>query len=1830
MKTATLPLARTGAFALLLLVALPAAADNVNPAVTNGWVTPRPQYCNACSADCPVRPESPDPAASGGNPGSSGCPSCDDESPHAGVGSVSFWQRFGRTPLVAGAPLGRIEIREIGAARLPSGADVLRYNHPLMRRIVDRDDAAGVVAVEEGNGWIVVYRDGVPVGASSGADLEIRRDAATGLFVEQLEDRTRVFYNADNVVDHLVTPDGVRLDWDNAGLDVIWDGSALGQVRSVADGLMDVTRLSPSSFRVSWYPPAAVGDKENGRYVTTAPPAKTFTFSYEHAGGEHRLSLLEWRNETFHFNYLWKSRDGLDWTLVRDPDGLALSESVSSTDANGLRTSVRTWSDASGVLRRTSETYRHGANGATLVRTGVIETNGADVATWAASRFETGSAAGRLSSTTNQYGGATIYTYDTHGRLLTGSATVFGSLEEVTSYAYETNLVDGFVDRRPRRRTVARGGVVVSDTAYSHGFAPDGGRLDTVTRSDPVSGVSLVSSRLYYPASSTNAAEAGRLRLAVSEDRTATLYAYAPTANGGYVRTSTRGYIADPGASAPSADASRFAIAPSQSTRTVETVNFRGDVVRVDEFVHTGDGWSPAGWTTYAHNLAHRRTGFADHRGDHESSEWICTGPVWQDLADGTSVTNAFDRVKRLSASTHHTPFGAVTTAYAYNAVGEIVGTTVSTNGVAVRGTLAAYDARGRRILSVDEQGRTNTVAYSADNRTVTRTTQAGAITTTTYNTDGSVATVAGNVRPYETRTSGVDPATGLAWTEVRTAQDETSPSVLASRTFRNALGQTVRLETPAPNNLLRATLSSYDALGRLVSETVTVTAIASPGGAGGSPAVASPGGAGGSPAIIRPISTYAYDALGDLVQSKQVSTSGVWRAQSTTTHYSLAPDGSVWSRDFSISSCSDPAIAALTNRTDRMLAPLSQTERSHVVFYDLRGNATHETEAFDRATARRESVTMVPWADDLSRSISLAGRTVEVVDFASVTNRYAYDALGQRTSATDGRGNTTDFVYSHEGLLLSRTDAATNATHFVYDAAGRNIATIDALGHTTHVAYDAANRKIAEWGAVYPAVYAYDSYGRTIALATTRDTNFVLSAEAVPDLANPPEALDVTRWDYDEATGLLLDKRYADGKGPSYAYSPEGLLARRTWARGVTTDYVYDDFDSLVSKTYSDETPSVALRYDARGQLLKAICEGVSTNCYAYNQFGQITNELQNGTSLARSYDAFGRPTGYCIGNGLEEGSSVSYSYDANGRFSAVSSGTNTFSYSYLPGSSLVSGMTANTGHAWERIYEPNRDLITSVHNRYGDRTISRFDYVNDEIGRRIARVDSGEAFSDAAFERYFYNDRSELTGAQRFYGSDVTDESRPVPGRSFGYAYDPIGNRVSSTEERDGVPVVTLYESNELNQYTRTTNESSTVDFEYDEDGNTTFDGRFRYSWNAENRMIRAEEAVIPINRDQTIISYAYDGQGRMVAKTIDGTNHISRISIWDDYNIIRETINGTATHNVWGLDLSGTIHGCGGVGGLVSVEKANDKHIAFHDANGNVSAFLSETGVVSVHYEYSPYGTPLGLACPSSFFAHQFSTMPFCEETGLSEFPFRNLLTVLGRWTNRDAYGEAAGVGLFTYVSNSPHNGIDPDGHIEYNYRKNDCILQVKLRVRFRLHEGMNDGAMWSFSQAQEWRKQAKETVESYFNSITLKCFPNTPTCCECRDGVSLKLTIETADYFWNSADYYVHVYRTTFPGHRSWTNRYKTAMELDYSDLWYSSSAPGYSQKVIVHEFGHAFGLDHPGGQSNDVAAYDADPESLMGRGMTMRPSDFEKAFCNKIQSSDGNCQEWRAL
>ena len=143
----------------------------------------------------------------------------------------------------------------------------------------------------------------------------------------------------------------------------------------------------------------------------------------------------------------------------------------------------------------------------------------------------------------------------------------------------------------------------------------------------------------------------------------------------------------------------------------------------------------------------------------------------------------------------------------------------------------------------------------------------------------------------------------------------------------------------------------------------------------------------------------------------------------------------------------------------------------------------------------------------------------------------------------------------------------------------------------------------------------------------------------------------DTTRWLYDEPSGCMTNKLYADGKGPRYDYTPDGKLARRTWARGIATDYSYDNAGQLVSTTYSDATPTITMSYDRVGNLINATTAGVVTNLYAYDIVGHCTNEWQNDFNLTRYYDALGRSSSYAI-NGERQ---TTITYDTFGRLASM-----------------------------------------------------------------------------------------------------------------------------------------------------------------------------------------------------------------------------------------------------------------------------------------------------------------------------------------------------------------------------------------------------------------------------------------------------------------------------------------------------------------------------------------------------------------------------------------------
>jgi RHS repeat-associated protein len=390
------------------------------------------------------------------------------------------------------------------------------------------------------------------------------------------------------------------------------------------------------------------------------------------------------------------------------------------------------------------------------------------------------------------------------------------------------------------------------------------------------------------------------------------------------------------------------------------------------------------------------------------------------------------------------------------------------------------------------------------------------------------------------------------------------------------------------------------------------------------------------------------------------------------------------------------------------------------------------------------------------------------------------------------------------------------------------------------------------------------------------------------------------------------------------------------------------------------------------------------------------------------------------------------------------------------------------------QRDYESNRDLIEWVENKVGDTVVSRYDYNKpggelDELGRRTSVVYTGTAFSQNHLFKWGYNPKSELVWSRSYEGDNPGDLEDEITAEKRLYEYDQIGNRLESTE---GTGTATTYGANDVNRYDWVQPPSDPREYLcYDEDGNLKrdgklspdcpgADGKYEYKWDAENRLIE----VVPVSPSidpprNKKVRFVYDYMGRRVRKDVfiytgawpadDNPNERWHF-VYDGWNVVM-VLDGLLGHNnaitrkyTWGLDLSGTINGAGGIGGLLAVDETQGTYQGtywfFYDGNGNVGQLVKTikdvngniTGVESTlaaHYEYDPYGnviTSTGIYAATNPF--RFSTKWFDPETGLGNWTFRYYSPRLGRWLSRDPIGEAGGLNLFLSLANSAVCHVD----------------------------------------------------------------------------------------------------------------------------------------------------------------------------------------------------------
>jgi RHS repeat-associated protein len=255
------------------------------------------------------------------------------------------------------------------------------------------------------------------------------------------------------------------------------------------------------------------------------------------------------------------------------------------------------------------------------------------------------------------------------------------------------------------------------------------------------------------------------------------------------------------------------------------------------------------------------------------------------------------------------------------------------------------------------------------------------------------------------------------------------------------------------------------------------------------------------------------------------------------------------------------------------------------------------------------------------------------------------------------------------------------------------------------------------------------------------------------------------------------------------------------------------------------------------------------------------------------------------------------------------------------------------------------------------------------------------------------------------------------------------------------------------------------------YDLDGNLLTDGRWQYTWDAENRLTSMTAlAAVPAAAKKKL-EFAYDYLGRRIQKKVyswnAGTSAYDLQSttkfVYDGWNVIAELdgANALSRNYVWGTDLSGTWNEAGGVGGLLMITDSTGTHQVGYDGNGNVTAlFKASNGTVEAAYDYDPFGNTLqetGTALNASPF--RYSTKYTDSETNLVYYGRRYYNPQTGRFINRDPIEETGGMNLYGFVNNNPANKIDQLGmyEIDVHYyltyflaRKVGCFTEHEVRL------------------------------------------------------------------------------------------------------------------------------------------------------------------------------------
>jgi RHS repeat-associated protein len=1052
-----------------------------------------------------------------------------------------------------------------------------------------------------------------------------------------------------------------------------------------------------------------------------------------------------------------------------------------------------------------------------------------------------------------------------------------------------------------------------------------------------------------------------------------------------------------------------------------------------------------------------------------------CCGPEQETDAAGITTYTTYTDLKQVYASERL----GVTTFLKYDVNGAVVESRRSSAGESDIVTRSAFDSAGRLTIATNELGSATTYSYStnANGGQVMATTFAdGNFRVENYYCDGQLQCITGTaVHPvyYE---YGVD-ADGAYTVEYK------GPAASATewiKTYRNMLGRTWK--TVYPGGYVQTI--TFDALGREAKTADGFTSALSAYNDRGEPfrsAVDMNGNStidlAGTDRITETENAYTMFDGKDVRQSinRVYPTSGDASPLTVSVSLAAVAGDETWAIAFGRTNHAQTVHSRATaSRTETITRP-DGTQSIGIYSNDLI-RSVEEKDALGGSVAsqsftydgfNRLQTTTEPAANGAMRVTTQrynpAGAVTSVnvsAESLSQTTTYEFDSMGRRTRTVLPDGAVVQYGYNSQGELTTQNGARTYPVTYTFTDQGR-LESLSTYRNGTN-------------GTADTTTWSYDDDRGWLTGKTYADTSSVT-------------------YDYFD-NGMLQTRTWARGIESRYSYDVGGLLTNVLFMDGVTPGASYG-LDRLGRSVKVVDGLGIRTNsYAADGALLSETLPQLSGGVLEYERdsIGRLTNMALSvgGTRTAMSgygYDSAGRLSSvsdglrsavYTFGPDGATWTNLSFgsvlntrrTFDGLNRLSEISSQPQTgsailFSFAMNQANQRTTNNLADGGK-W--IYQYNeRGEVVSGKKYFSDGQPvqgAQFGYEFDTIGNRI----SAQEGTSTAESTYTANNLNQLvlrslgeggyseilvTG-EAATGATVsvrlnTNNAAPVNrhGQYFWKAVD-VAN-ASSLFATTNLGV-TAYITSGTQSLVRTEARNVILPqtpegFSWDADGNMLADGLWTNRWDANNRMIVTESRVEVPDGMKKRLTFQYDYMGRRTVKRVESgcsggvysaTN--TTTYVWDGWNVIAEismkSATGQSTTNffTWGLDLSGTIQGAGGVGGLTMLSLNGTNALPVFDGNGNVMALVDSSGAVVAEYEYGPFGETLKATGPlAKVNPWRFSTKCADNETGLIIYQLRAFSPGLGRWISRDPIEEKGGINLFAFVKNGPASRCDSLG-------------------------------------------------------------------------------------------------------------------------------------------------------------------------------------------------------